>query len=81
MTEEDGSALKIAQELLSGTTTCAVVAQDLSRLDRVSPGFEKLVHFLYHFVADEDVRGRDEEYARWQREELHRLIAEAMHLL
>lgn len=76
MTDEDGRVLKVAQELLSGTTTCAVAAADLAQLGRVSPECEKLVHFLYHYVADEDVRSRDEEYAQWQREQLHRLVAE-----
>jgi hypothetical protein len=76
MTDEDRRALQIAQALLSGTATCAVALGDLARLDRVSPECERLVHFLYHYAADEDIRGQDEGYAKLQREQLQRLIVD-----
>lgn len=76
MMDDDRRVLKVAQELLSGTTTCKAAALELTLLGRVSPGCQKLAHFLFHYVADEDVRRRDKDYAQWQQEQLHRLIAE-----
>ena len=34
----------------------------------------RYVHFLGQFVADQDIRGRDLDYAKWQEGELRKLM-------
>jgi hypothetical protein len=73
----DARVLRVAEELASGTVTCAAVSDELARMTQVSPKCVRLVHFLHHYVADEDIRARDAEYAQWQLAQLRQLIAEA----
>ncbi|HEY9026829.1 MAG TPA: hypothetical protein VIP05_21225, partial [Burkholderiaceae bacterium] len=57
------------------TLTCDDVQAQLSmRVDAVQ-GPDELVHFLGHFVADQDIRNRDPDYARWQEGELRRMLS------
>jgi hypothetical protein len=75
--EANALALQVAGELARGSRTCEEVSRELRRMSAVSPKFSELVHFLYHYVTDEDIRARDPEYAAWQLAHLHELIAEA----
>lgn len=74
--EVDKLALRVAQDLISGAKSCAEVVEELKALSEVSPRRKELVHFMYHFVADEDIRARDSAYAEWQGEQLRRLTAD-----
>jgi hypothetical protein len=76
-TDADVLAFRVATQLAGGTITCGEAAGELRLMSNVSPKCIELVHFLYHYVTDEDIRARDEEYAKWQQQQLRRLIAEA----
>lgn len=65
----------LARSLLAHTLTCADVQAELSRQGDSMDGQEELVHFLGHFVADQDIRERDPAYAEWQESELRRHLA------
>jgi hypothetical protein len=76
MMVDDVRVLGLAEALASGAVTCATVSIELARINQVSLKCAKLAHFLQHYVADEDIRARDDEYAQWQLAELLRLIAD-----
>lgn len=79
MAEElDSLAIHLAQELIRGTKNCADVLQQLQNLSGVSSRCVDLVHFLYHYATDEDIRERDAGYASWQLAQLRQLLAEAL---
>ncbi len=69
------SASDLARSLLAHTLTCADVQAELTRQGDSIDGHEELVHFLWHFVADQDIRDRDPAYAERQESELRRHLA------
>jgi len=69
------SASDLARSLLAHTLTCADVQAELTRQGDSLDGHEELVHFLWHFVADQDIRDRDPAYAQRQENELRRHLA------
>lgn len=76
MMTQDAQVLRIAEELASGTVTSSRITDQLVRIDQVTPKYVRLAHFLHHFVADEDIRARDDDYAQWQLAQLRQLIDE-----
>ncbi len=68
------SAFDLAHGLLVHTLTCDDVRAELLRQANSLDGPDDLVHFLGHFVADQDIRGRDPDYAKWQEGELRRML-------
>lgn len=68
------SAFDLAHGLLAHTLTCDDVRAELSRQADSLAGPDDLVHFLGHFVADQDIRGRDQDYAKWQEGELRKML-------
>jgi hypothetical protein len=76
MQSTDEKILKAARGLAFGVATCAAVADELPQMTDVSPKYARLAHFLYHYIADEDIRARDDSYAKLQSEQLHQLIVE-----
>jgi hypothetical protein len=75
--EVDKLALQVADALISGVKSCADVAFELKGLSSVSSRCAELVHFMHHYVTDEDIRAHDRVYAEWQIEQLRQLVAEA----
>ena len=69
-----GRVVEIAQNLLSGSVTGEQAIAELSAVTAVPPSYCDLVHFLYHYAADEDIRQRDSEYADFQRRRLQELL-------
>lgn len=69
------SAFDLARGLLTHTLTCDQVRTELSSQTGSLDGPEDLVHFLEHYVADQDIRERDPDYAKWQEAELRKLLA------
>jgi hypothetical protein len=76
MESADLKVLKVARDLALGAATCTAAADELTRITDVSPKYVTLMHFLYHYVADEDLRARDDGYSKLQSEQLHQLIAQ-----
>ena len=68
------SAFDLARGLLAHTLTCDQVRTELSSQTGSLDGPEDLVHFLEHYVVDEDIRERDPDYAKWQEAELRKLL-------
>jgi hypothetical protein len=68
------SAFDLARGLLAHTLTCDHVRTALSSQTGSLDGPAVLVHFLEHYVADEDIRERDRDYAKWQEGELRKLL-------
>lgn len=68
------SAFDLARGLLAHTLTCDDVRAELSRQADSLNGPDDLVHFLWHFVTDQDIRGRDPDFAKWQEGELCRML-------
>ena len=68
------SAFDLARGLLAHTLTCEGVRAELSRQADSLDGPGRLVHFLVHFVDDQDVRARDPDYAMWQEGELRKML-------
>ena len=68
------SALDLARALLAHTLTCDQVRTELSSQTGSLDEPNDLVHFLEHYVADEDIRERDQDYAKWQQAELRKLL-------
>ena len=68
------SAFDLARGVLAHALSCDEVQAELSRQAESLDGPDDLVHFLGHFVADQDIRGRDPEYAKWQEGELRKLV-------
>jgi hypothetical protein len=75
MSESEIQLISVAEGLLAGTLTCEQAATQLKRCVEVGENMAGLVHGVYHYIADEDIRMRDEEYARIQDAELRRLLA------
>jgi len=71
------SAFDLARGLFAHTLTCDQVSTALSRQADSLEGTDQLVHFLAHFVADQDIRDRDPAYASWQEAELRKLLQQA----
>jgi len=69
------SAFDLARGLLAHTLTCDQVRSELTSHVGSVEGPDALVHSLEHFVADQDIRERDSDYAEWQKAELRRLLA------
>ena len=67
----------VAKSVLSKSPTesTAIVAE-LGELDTppISVATSRLVHLLHHFIADEDIRERDQSYCEWQRSEVLKAI-------
>jgi len=70
-------AFDLARGLLAHTLTCEQVGTALSRQANSLVGPDELVHFLAHFVADQDIHGRDPAYANWQEAELRKMVQSA----
>ncbi len=68
------SAFNLASDLLAHTLSCDDVLAKLSRKRTRLSGLTGLVHFLGHFVADEDIRARDPDYAMWQEGERRKML-------
>jgi len=68
------STIDLARGLLAHTLTCDDVRAELPRQADSLGGTDDLVHFLWHFVADRDSRGRDPDYAKWQEGELRKML-------
>jgi hypothetical protein len=75
-TNNESRVIKIAVDTLNGLLTAERLSIELSALKENLPACDDLVHFLYHYSADEDIRQRDGEYAEIQRERLLKLIRE-----
>jgi len=69
------SAFDLAHGLLAHTLSCEQVRLELSSRSYSIEGPNALVHFLEHFVADQDIRSRDLVYAQWQEAKLRKLLA------
>ena len=69
------SAFDFARGLLAHTLTCEQVRIKLASQTDSIEGPHGLVHFLEHFVADQDIRDRDPGYAQWQQAELRKMLA------
>jgi len=68
------SALDLACGLLAHTLTCNQVRMESSSQTGSLDGPKDLMHFLEHYLADEDIRERDRDYAMWQEAELRKLL-------
>jgi hypothetical protein len=68
------SAFDLARGLLDQTLTSEHVRAELSRQADALDGPDHLVHFLGHFVADQGIRDRDPDYAKWQEAELRKML-------
>ena len=54
------------------------VEQMLDRLNRdLKEGPSECPHFVWHFIADSDIRAKDAAYAEHQRDEVRRFVATA----
>ncbi|MDP9124517.1 MAG: hypothetical protein M3N82_07945 [Pseudomonadota bacterium] len=78
MTAKLASALDLANGLIGGTLTCADVARELDHSPDAFEEHATLVHVLHHYLADEDIRARDDAYAHWQDGELRKLMGDAV---
>jgi len=72
----ESRVIQIAVDALNGLLAAERLSVELSALKENPPACNDLVHFLYHYSADEDIRQRDSEYAEFQRERLLKLIRE-----
>jgi hypothetical protein len=63
------SASDLARSLPTRTLTCEEVQAELSRPADSIDERQELVRFLWHFVADQDIRDRDPTCAEWQESE------------
>lgn len=70
--------IHLAEALLASQVSDQSARDQLRCYSDVPEHLVQLVHFLHHFVADGDIRARDVEYERIQREQLRRLIADAV---
>lgn len=75
MTRRLYSSEQIARQLeacLHGAVHLPEVVRELNLIERseLSDIGERAIHFLNHYVADEDIREKDHEYAEHQRERL-----------
>lgn len=75
MTRHMYSSEEIARQLeacLHGEIDLLEVARELNLIERseLDDTGERAIHFLNHYVADEDIREKDREYAEHQRERL-----------
>ena len=68
------SAVDLARGLLAQTLTGDEVRMELSSQTGSLDGSDDLVHCLECYVADQDIRARDRDYARWQEAELRKLL-------
>jgi tagatose-1,6-bisphosphate aldolase len=68
------SAFDVARGLLAQTLTCDQVRKELVSQAGSLDGQDELVHLLEHFVADQDIRERDTDYAKWQEAELRKML-------
>jgi len=69
------TAFDLARGLLAHTLTCDQVRAELSGQPGLPGGPADLVHFLEHYIADQDIRERDRGYADWQEAELRKMLA------
>ncbi len=75
ITDNAGNQIvQIARGLLDGQLPLRQANTDLSQLKIVPATHNELFHFLYHYLADEDIRLRDSEYAKYQRQKLQSLL-------
>ena len=69
--------VEVANRLLSNGISHESAADEISKVGDVPPSCRDLLHFLHHYLADEDIRSRDGEYADFQRTRLRELVRAA----
>ena len=70
----------IASKVIDLLTDCLkddleTLGEKLNAMEVDNELLESAIHFMYHYLADEDLRSRDQEYKYQQRNELREYIA------
>jgi hypothetical protein len=68
--------IQLAEKALAGEQDIGPATQLISRLKREEAvELREAAHLLMHFISDSDLRSRDKEYDRLQREQLEKSLS------
>ena len=68
--------LELAKGILDNRITGRKASSELHELTPADKNQEQLIHFLYHYIADDDIRKRDADYRTSQNQNLSNMINE-----
>ena len=68
--------LELAEKIFVNDMTIREAGDELYKIIPVDKKQEQLIHFLYHYISDNDIRKRDPDYETIQKQVLSKMIDE-----
>lgn len=68
--------LELAEKIFVNDMTIREAGDELYKIIPVDKKQEQLIHFLYNYIADNDIRKRDPDYEMIQKQVLSKMIDE-----
>ena len=66
--------IKLAEKIGLGIIPAEEALLELRNYTEVQSEVAEVVHFLYHFLADADIRAKDAEYSEEQQRHFHQMV-------
>lgn len=68
--------LELAEKIFVNDIKIREAGDELYKIIPVDEKQEQLIHFLYHYISDNDIRKRDPDYETIQKQVLSKMIDE-----